>query len=386
MDRSTALEEPGADEGIYRRYAQLREAGPGQYDATLGAYLVTRYADVYAILRNHDAFSSDRSIALKKNSIGDGTRTIMLSDDPPRHTRLRNLVNRWFTSKAIAPMMPWVGDVAAGLVAAFPRGGGDFASCVAEPLPIMSIAKLLGVDHNDWPALKRWSSVASGLVVLSAQDHFREMTSFLGYFGRAMQARAQAPLDDLISRMLGQNEVDNYLSVSDLKALCVLLLTSGNETTTNLMCNVVNLLARRPALWRGLREGHLSTSSVVEETLRFESPIQMTSRIAMRDAEVNGWNFAKGADVAVCLGAANRDPTEFEEPDAFIPERDHRRHIGFSHGIHFCLGSSLARMETEVLLTELVRRFRRLRLQAPGRRIDSTVVRGFAHLPVVFEN
>lgn len=378
-----SIRPPPGTVDLYAHYAQMRLQSPCRFDAASGCFVLTRFADVHAMLKEHDDFSSDRPIALKKDRIADGLRILLLSDDPPRHTHVRSLVHRWFTPKSIAAMATRIEGLAETLL----EDSGaevDFVQQIAAPLPIMTIATLLGVDSGEWRTFKRWSDGAAGLLNSERSVHVRDMISFFAFFGREIHARRESPRNDLITSIVKENAAACGLTDVELRSFCVLLFSAGSETTTNLLGNMLWILSMRPQLWDSLRHGRIAVPSVIEEALRFESPIQMVSRVARREAEVNGLRFAKGAVVIACIGAANRDPGEFAQPDSFDPGRQVQRHLAFGRGIHFCIGAALARLQAEILLRAMLRRYRSIRF-CDGIRIESSVVRGFESLRLAWD-
>lgn len=379
----SALKGAGGD--LYERYHALRSRSPCFFDEGAGSFLLTRHVDVLGVLRNPDAFSSKRPAALRKSRLSDGVPIVLLTDDPPRHTAIRALVNRPFAAKALAGLDSWLESLVERLLDATNPAAVDIIAALAEPLPVMTVARMLGVAPDDWMTFKRWSSAAAGLLESGSGEHLRDMLSFLAYFGAAIEARRACPRDDLISGLIERSDSAQVLNDAQMRSLCVLLLMAGSETTTNLIGNTFAILAERPDLWQALREGSVPTTAVIEEALRFDSPIQIVSRVATADVEVNGLRFRCGDVVAACLGAANRDPDAFDAPDVFDPRRDTRRHLGFAHGVHFCLGAALARMEAQAVLKAALRRYRRLQRLSPDRRIDSPIVRGFVSLGLRFD-
>ncbi len=368
----------------YPKYAEWRSASPCFYDAGSQRHVITRFADAMAVLKNHRDFSSVRPIALKDERLANGGLPILLlADDPPRHTQVRSLVNGCFAAKAIAPLKTWVTTVVDDLLRTVDPNRMDVVAELAEPLPVMVIAKLLGMDPGKWRVYKRWSSIAAGLIDVPIGEHLREMVSLFGCLGPLVRSRRSSAFDDVMSHIIQQNDdATARLTDIELQQLALLLLSSGNETTTNLIGNLLDVLAQRPDVWSAFRAGKIQAESVIDETLRFESPIQLTTRMVVRDATVGGCSLTSGSAVGVCLGAANRDPAEFLQPEMFDPTRNLKRHLGFSHGVHFCLGAPLARLEAEIVLDAFASRYRKLDLLSTGTRIQSSIVRGFKSLPL----
>lgn len=366
----------------YRRYAALRKASPCHWDEDRRRWLLTRYSDVYGVLKDHEAFSSARTISVAQQD-GAGSASILMSDDPPRHTKIRSIVARSFTTKSLESLRPWIEDTTHALLYSIKSGSIEVIGAFAEPLSVMTIACLLGLDTKQWKTLKRWSSAILGCNdPREKQARLRDAVTAHKYFSREIQRRKRYPLNDLISRIIQCDDGHPALSPVEAQAYCVLLLVAGNETTISLLGNALNVLCEQPSIWQQLREGRIPTSSVIDETLRFDSPVQIIRRVVKKTIRVNDSLFQAGETIEACLGAANRDPAEFACPDVFDPTRDLRRHLAFGHGIHYCLGASLARMLAEVALTQCFERFVRITRVSSGARTKADTLSAFASLPI----
>jgi cytochrome P450 len=370
----------------YAGYASLREASRCHRDEPRQRCLLTHYADVYAVLRNHDDFSSARNLNMARHSDSQGSISVLISDDPPRHTRIRSLVARWFTKSSLERLRPWIESTTSSLLSRIEDGTTDIMNVLAEPLPVMTIAKLLGLEPQDWRTYKRWSSAVFGRDDGRAKSaRLHAVLAGQRCFANSIQLRKTYPLNDLISNVAECIEGDAGLSETDARSLCMVFLAAGSETTVLAIGNALNALLAEPAVWAALRSGEIPIGAVVNESLRFDSPVQIVRRIVKRDCNVNGLDLQSGETIDACLGAANRDPREFRNPDSFEPTRDLHRHIAFGHGIHFCLGAPLAGMVIEAALRGFVSRFHRIQLIGDGTRIVSDTLGGFASLPVVVE-
>jgi cytochrome P450 len=378
----------------YPVYQQLRDQTPTELiflpagvvpglDEPLKAWALMKYPDVYNALRDHESFSSARNPLVEK---GIFPRLVLIGDDPPRHTRFRRLVNKAFTLRRVEALEPWITKVANEQLAEMGVGEVDVVESYTIPLPVKVIARLLGIPGEEYPTFKRWSDAfISALISISLEERMQNTQEMVAYFGKIAAARRAQGAEDLITALV-EAEVDGEsLEEWEILGFCILLLIAGNETTTNLVGNMLNVLVERPDLWRRLREDRSLVETVIEETLRYESPVQQLLRVVTRDVEVSGVKIAEGEMVAVFFAAANRDPQEFPDPDEFRLDRDLRNHVSFGMGIHYCLGAPLARAEARITLNAFLDRFPILRRgQAPAvRQTTSPVVFGFQRLPLV---
>jgi hypothetical protein len=314
---------------------------------------------------------------------------MMLFVDPPDHTRLRTLVNKGFTPRRVQELRPRIEALVTELVdAAAADGRMDLMADLAVPLPIIVIAELLGVPVEDRERLKVWSDHAAMLLDGTLRDEHLAVAvpSFLeliDYLKDIVEARRKDPQDDLISALVAAQDAEDALDDYEVLGTCALILGAGHETTTNLIGNgMLALLRDRAAFERLGREPGL-VPSAVEELLRYDSPVQVTSRMPFEDVEIHGVRIPAGGEVNTLLGSANRDPAQFPDPDRLVLDRADNRHLSFGHGAHFCLGAPLARLEGEIAIRDLVRRFPKLSLEVddPQRR-PGFVLRGCTGLPV----
>ena len=373
----TALD-PDFRENPYPILADLREREPVHYDAQLKRYLFTRHDDVNDILRDLALFSDPRKA--NPNTFvelflgrGDEEPSMLLMDDPG-HRRLRELVRRSFTPRAVERWRPRVREIAARLVGALDGSPFDLVSQVSGPLPTVVIAELLGIDPEKHGDFKAWSDVAVAVSFnpaatpeqLEAGDAARD--SLESFFAEEIEARRRAPGDDLISEMLAAEEQNDRLSEAEIISQCNLLLIAGNVTTTDLIGNAMKALVDFPEEQAKLRARPEWMPNAVEEALRYDTPVTNSGRIANRDVEFDGVRIAKGETLSVFLSAANRDPAVYPDPDRFDIEREDTHHQAFGGGRHFCLGAHLARLEAEEALSALLGRFDELKLGADGYR------------------
>jgi len=384
----------------------FREDPYPHYDAYRGQHRLLRvadtmwlalgHADVTAMLR-HPKLSSDERRATSQIGEPEPGRleTSLVFMDPPDHTRLRGLVARAFTAKRVADLRPAAETITARLLdeteAAGARGEVvDLICSLAYPLPVRMICLLLGVPEADEDAFTGWSrSLARTLdpsVLRSAETDAAiaaAETELAGYLEALLSFRRTNPGDDLLSALLAVEADGDRISPREVVDLALLLLVAGHETTVNLIGNGVLALLRAPDQLERLRQAPDLIPPAVDELLRFDSPVQMSQRIAMEDLDLGGVPVKVGDEILLVLGAANRDPAVFAEPHRLDVTRDARRHVAFGGGIHHCLGAALARLEGQVALTGLIARFARLELAGHPRRRPMFTLRGLESLPVV---
>jgi cytochrome P450 len=362
-----------------------------------GMWMLTRYRDVHAVLRD-PRFSVERIRApLVRDNLdrmpeflrqsAQGMRTMLITD-PPDHTRVRKLVNKAFTPKRVAALRAHIEAIVRELVAeARAKGEFDLIHDLAEPLPAIVIAELLGVPPGDHRQFREWSSaMIAGFASQSAKTREAATAasrSLFGYLADTIAARRRVPQDDLISAMIEAQEERDALTDGELLATTNLLLLAGHETTTNLIGNGMLALLREPEAWRRLCAEPALLPTAIEELLRFDGPVQATVRVALEDVRIDEHTIPEGALVLVSIGAANHDPATFAEPDQLDLARDPNPHLAFGFGTHFCLGAPLARLEALLAFEGLTRSFPGLTLldDTPQYR-PNPVLRGLVRLDV----
>ena len=374
-------------EDPYPSYAQLRMQAPVYHEPRYGAYALTRFADVEAALRDHETFRSGAGPApmpMPSGGPGMGMLPLLAATDPPHHDQLRALVSHAFTPRRIAASEMRIRSFAEQLVADLPEGDFDLVPGLSVPLPVAVIAEILGVDAAHQDDFRRWSAATVGLMDRPPEPEMIQASAeLIGFFRALLEERRKNPQDDMISDLL-RAEIDGRgLTEAELDAFFIMLLVAGNETTTNWISNQLNILARRPDLWKACRDDRSLVPLALEETLRFDAPVQNLGRETTRDVELQGVAIPTASRVIVSFGAANRDPEIFEEPDVYRLDRGDFRHLAFGQGRHFCLGAGLARMEGRIALEALLDRFDQIEPGTlPSQRLHSTVIRGFDALPL----
>ncbi len=337
-------------------YREMREHRPVWKDPETGVWHVFRYEDVKRVLSDYRYFSS---------CTGDSTDNVfgasMLQLDPPRHRQLRSLVSQAFTPRAIRRLEPRIREIAIGLLEKIHGEEMDIVQDFAYPLPVIVIAELLGVPPKDRERFKLWSDVvvaAEGPQLEEKALSFNQVQQeMVEYFLQMLEERRQHPQEDLISGLLAVETEGEHLSDMDLLGFCALLLVAGNETTTNLIANAFLCFDEEPPIEDRLRQQPKAIPHAVEEVLRHRSPVKGMSRRVTTDTELGGETLGKGEYVFAWIASANRDDNHFPDGDRFDIDRDSRGHIAFGHGVHFCLGAPLARLEAVISLEELLRRF-----------------------------
>jgi cytochrome P450 len=390
---------PRIREWPYPLYRRLRERDPVHRSRAIRGWFLFRHADCLAVLRDARFSADDRNYAgyaqLRAGEIADGLADAsepdeppMLRRDPPDHTRLRKLVSKAFTPRAIERLRARVEGLADELLTELGRRREfDLIHDFAVPFPVTIIAEMLGIPAADFATFKRWSDHLVGFLDPLASPGpevlRKTVNEFQTYMSELSEVRRREPTEDLLSALVQAEEQGDHLSEQELRGTLALLLAAGNETTTNLIGNGVAALLRHPDQLARLREEPAIAEGAVEELIRFDSPVQLTMRIPTEDVDFAGVRFEKHQAVVTVLGSANRDSAAFARPDELDLGREPSEHLAFGYGIHFCLGAQLARLEGQVAFRELARRFPDLRLAtAEPRRRRLTFLRGLEALPV----
>ncbi len=385
----------------YPLYHRLRAEDPIHWSGLLEAWILTRYEDVVFVLTDA-RFSANRRQARNRfaqmaeqvqQEFGPFGRTqTMLTSDPPLHTRLRRLVSKAFTARAVESLRPRIQRIVDELLDAVPdRGRLDLIGDLAYPLPVIVIAEMLGVPPEERDQFKRWSTdvVATLGGPFTPPDVLerarRSINELADYFRRVIAERRRQPREDLISGLIAAEEQGQVLDEDELLATCMLLLVAGNETTTNLIGNGMLALLRHPDQLQRLQDDPSLIQPAVEELLRYAGPVHGTGRVVKEELEIGHQTVEEGQVAFALLAAANRDPAQFADPEVLDIARHPNEHVAFGDGIHFCLGAPLARAEAQIAIGTLLGRFPNPRLEVEEPEWGGTfIIRGLKRLPVSF--
>jgi cytochrome P450 len=395
------LTDPAVVVDPYPAFARARAQAPVQWHEGLGLWLAFTHAESNAVLRDRrlGRIWRDREPAERFASFNLIHRNALLEVEPPDHTRLRRLVSAAFARGHVERLRPWVQQVAGELVDGLvERSGGtepvDVLSGMAEELPVAVIAELLGVPRADRPLLRPWSNAIVkmyeyGRTTALEDAAERAADQFVTYLRGLATDRRRAPGEDLLSHLVTVRD-DSVVEVGapvltedELVTTCILLLNAGHEATVNVSGNGLLALLEHPDQLQRLRADPGLLPTAVEELMRFDSPLQLFERTATADVQLGGITVREGQKVAALLGAANRDPAVFADPDTLDVGRTDNPHVTFGAGVHFCIGAPLARVELQASFGALLERTSRLELARPARRRPEFVIRGLAELPVV---
>ncbi len=404
-DLDAALATPAFFDDPYPFYDLLRDEDPVHWSETNGGWMLTRYDDVYATVRDHARFISrgrfsavftrmDPTLRERVGPMEQHFSVGLIASDPPDHTRMRGLINRAMTPRIVESMRPRIASLVSELLDAVqPRGGMDVIADLAHVLPAIVIAELLGAPVESRDRFTGWSSDISGFQgtgrpspesVDRAQASLLEMRAFLAALA---EERRQRPREDLLGLLVAAEQVGDRLTEAELLSTCVTLLTAGHSTTTHLIGNGLWLLLTHPDQHRLLAARPELMPSAIEEMLRKASSLQRNPRQVAVDLELRGRRLRAGDYVMQVLGAANHDPEQFPDPHRFDITRAPNRHLAFGHGMHFCLGAPLARLEAPIAIGEVLRRMPRLALADPDAPLQwhrNGLLRGLKELRVTF--
>ncbi|WP_201376222.1 cytochrome P450 [Ktedonobacter robiniae] len=395
---------------LYDWFEQMRQTQPVWRDESSGCWHVFRYDDVRTVATDYSTFSSERRRPGRFARRAEGTQNgqvrmgrSLLTMDPPEHRQYRNLVSYAFTPRAIDRLRGRVTEITQQLLGeAREPGKMDFATEIAYPLPTIVIAELLGVPSSDRPLFKRWADALLSAQLNDAEfsrpedeqrDHpemrrlsqtFEEMSD---YFWQMLEERKRTPGEDMMSDLLKAEIDGEHLSMEDTISFCTILLLAGHVTTTNLLGQAIRCFDEHPKALEQLRRQPELMPSAIEEVLRYASPVWRLSRTTKEAVTIAGVTIPKDEMVFAWLASANRDPAQFPEPERFIPTRTPNRHVAFGHGVHFCIGAPLSRMEAAVALPIILTQLPHLRVayEESPQLFEGRVLFGFKRLPITFE-
>jgi cytochrome P450 len=398
------LGNPATNANPFPEFARLRAEDPVHWSPAMKAWIVTRYADVKQVALNNRQISADRLTPFfktnpeyQKGSIESLVRYLnhwMVFRDPPDHTRLRRLFNKAFTPTSVENLRPNIEDIVAhlidGMQAKARRGETiDYIADFAYPLPASVIMDLLGVPRADLERVKVWSddiALFIGTAQVAGNKYLRAEAgakAMSGYFRTLVEARTAQPRDDMISQLVLARDDRDALSTDEIIGTCILLLFAGHETTTNLIGNGFLHAMRYRGEWERLVADPTLAATAIEEFLRYDGPSGALARVAAADLEMGGKTVREGQRVFAFMNSANRDPEAFENAERFDIGRAQNPHLTFGHGIHFCLGAPLARLEAQVAAVRLAERLPDIRLcGGEPEWHDSLILRGVKSLPV----
>ncbi len=369
---------PDFKQDPFTTFAQMRDETPIYAHVSPNGsttWYVTRYDDVLTVLRDNDRFVKDirhtmlpeeRPSSGRHSSIQQRINENMLFSDPPDHTRLRALVTQAFTPRRVEKMQDQVQQIADDLLdQAALQGKMDVIADYALPLPVIVICEMLGIPKADRDMVSTWSQsiISPGSRGLNYRERKRQMRAFVAYLGEMFARRNLDPQDDLVTALVQAEEDGERLTDAELSSMVALLLVTGHETTVNLIGNGVLALLQNPDQLQLLMENEDLLGTAVEELLRFDGPVETsTTRWVRRDCEFMGQQLKRGDIMRVVLASANRDTAHFDNPDELNVTRQNNKHLAFGHGIHYCLGAPLARLEGKIAIKTLFDRFPQTRL------------------------
>jgi cytochrome P450 len=359
---------PAIADDPYPHYQQWRENLPIFKDEESGDWIISRHEDVLRALKDHKQFSSSAFAESEQSAVA----LPLLSDDPPRHTKLRALVNRAFTSRTLKDIETDINTLSRSLVKAMSIGTPvDIAEAFTIQLPVAVISQMMGIPVERGDDFKRWSDALTGTSeAANMEERMPDIIEMAAFF----------------SALIPQRRAGEQLSDEDITGFCMLIMIAGNETTTNLLSNLLHYAASNPGLWEELRSDRSKIDAAVEEILRYDAPVQFVFRTVTEDMNLHGQTLSAGDIAILLMGSANRDTAQHEAPDEFRLDRAPNSHLTFGHGIHFCIGAPLGRMEARIGLEALLDRFSAVRHASPSNiRTHSHMLRGFHHLWLEFD-
>jgi len=385
---------PEVLEDPYPAYSWLREHSPVHHVAEHDIWVVSTYDALVSAVRNTAVFSSNQGNSYERRPV-----PMLVGLDPPEHTRVRRLVSRQWTPRVINLLRPRVDRLVAEILdAALAKGECDFVEDVCEPLPVTLIAEIMGVPTEDWPAFRRWSdATVAQMAGPPTEANELQIVEFAMYF-LDLVTRRQAEFEagtvdiddpnDMVGVLFGRTPEGDRLAPEEIVAMCVLLIVAGNETTTNLMANMgVEVLSQRPEVWNQVTADPSLLPALIEESLRWTSPVQGLYRNTLSEVTLAGTTIPDDSKVFLCYASANRDTAHWPDADQFRLDRypaapNDADHVAFASGIHLCLGAHLARMEADAMFGALADRMATFEQTGPVERGGNPSIRGIRRLPV----
>ena len=382
---TSLLRDPLTFRDPYPAYAALRSHSPLQMSRS--SWILLSYEHVRTALADPERFSSN--VRGSDNPVFRDSPLIF--DDPPRHTQIRRIMTKAFTPKRVAEAEPWIREIADRLLDDVGHGVVDFQLGYCDPLPVYVIARMMGIPTDGVRDFKQWSEDRAYVIYNARGERTPELISaergaqaINDWFAALVSERVQRPGDDLISALVTAEVEGEHLEPAEVVGACCVLLAAGNLTTTRLIGNMLRIFADDPALWSTVRTDRSIIPLLVEEILRLEAPVQTPIRKTTCDVEMGGKVIAAGSFVTIGIGAANHDGAAFDDPDAVVPRRE-APHLAFGHGIHFCLGAALARLEARVAFEALADRLDRLSLVSATREDSGLGHRGHSQILLEIE-
>ena len=391
--------DPQVLEDPYPHFARLRAESPVHHVAEHDIWVVSRYDDLVAAARNVEVFSSNQGNSYERRPV-----PMLVGLDPPEHTRVRRLVARHWTPRVINLLAPRIERLCDQIIDSALAGAGpgdrvelDFLVDIAEPLPVTLIAEIMGIPVEDWPNFRRWSdATVDQMAGPPTEENELLIVEFAMYFVELV-TRRQAEFDagtsdiddpnDMVGILFGRTPDGDRLAPEEIIAMCVLLVVAGNETTTNLMANMAVVLAERQDVWDAVADDPALMAPMVEESIRYLSPVQGLFRNTLVEAELGGTVIPAESKVFLCYASANRDEARWPDADEFRLDRypdapNDADHVAFAPGIHHCLGAHLARLEGSIMFTKLLERIATTEVIGPITRGTNPSIRGIKALPM----
>lgn len=366
---------------FYSWYREMRASAPVSFDAKQNAWNVFRYDDIKSILTDYKTFSSH--VAPSEGFL----ETSLMMIDPPMHRQARNLVSQAFTPRRVASLEPRITEIVhTFLDAIIEQGYMDVIEDLSYPLPLTVICELLGIPFEDRELFGHWAEIITTEFTKFQGDDLDAQLKFGEYILKIARQRERDPEDDLISALMVAEIDGKRLSDRDIQSFCMVLLLAGSETTRNMIGNAVYCLESHPEALALLRENPALLPDAIEEVIRYYTPAKYLFRIATTDTELAGQEIKAGQLVYPWVASGNRDEEHFTHPDQFDILRKDEPHLGFGHGIHFCLGAPLGRLESRIALSALIERLSNIRLvrDQPLEPVGSPMLFGFRHVPITF--